>query len=39
MQMDAAVHAGTLRGQPYLSDLAWERGHRHGHTRLTAWWE
>ena len=32
MQMDAAVHAGTLlRGQPYLCDLAWERGHRHGH--------
>ena len=24
--------AGTLlRGQPYLSELAWERGHRHGH--------
>ena len=20
-----------LRGQPYLSELAWERGHRHGH--------
>ena len=31
-QLDAAVHAGTLlRGQPYLSELAWERGHRHGH--------
>ena len=24
--------AGTLlRGQPYLSELAWQRGHRHGH--------
>ena len=32
MQTDAAVQAGTLlRGQPYLSELAWERGHRHGH--------
>ena len=20
-----------LRGQPYLSELAWQRGHRHGH--------
>ena len=28
----AAVDAGTLlRGQPYLSELAWQRGHRHGH--------
>ena len=27
-----AVKAGTLlRGQPYLSELAWERGHLHGH--------
>ena len=27
-----AVRAGTLlRGQPYLSELAWVRGHRHGH--------
>ena len=32
MQTDAAAQAGTLlRGQPYLSELAWERGHRHGH--------
>ena len=32
MQTDAAVQAGTLlRGQPYLSELAWERAHRHGH--------
>ena len=31
-QKDAAVKAGTLlRGQPYLSELAWERGHRYGH--------
>ena len=31
-QTDAAAQAGTLlRGQPYLSELAWERGHRHGH--------
>ena len=31
-QTDAAVQAGTLlRGQPYLSELAWERGHSHGH--------
>ena len=31
-QTDAAAEAGTLlRGQPYLSELAWERGHRHGH--------
>ena len=30
--MDAAVQAGVLlRGQPYISELAWERGHRHGH--------
>ena len=29
---DAAAIAGTLlRGQPYLCDLAWERGHRFGH--------
>ena len=28
----AALQAGTLlRGQPYLSELAWERGFRHGH--------
>ena len=28
---DSAVQAGTLlRGQPYLSELAWERGFRHG---------
>jgi D-inositol-3-phosphate glycosyltransferase len=27
-----AVQAGTLlRGQPYLAELAWARGHRHGH--------
>ena len=27
-----AAQAGTLlRGQPYLSELAWERGHLHGH--------
>ena len=32
MQTDEAAQAGTLlRGQPYLSELAWERGHRHGH--------
>ena len=32
IQTDAAAQAGTLlRGQPYLSELAWERGHRHGH--------
>ena len=32
LQKDAAAQAGTLlRGQPYLSELAWERGHRHGH--------
>ena len=32
LQMDAAVQAGVLlRGQPYISELAWERGHRHGH--------
>ena len=31
-QSDAAPQSGTLlRGQPYLSELAWERGHRHGH--------
>ena len=31
-ETDAAVQAGTLlRGQPYLSELAWERGMRHGH--------
>ena len=31
-QSDSACLAGTLlRGQPYLSELAWERGHRHGH--------
>ena len=31
-QMDVAAQAGTLlRGQPYLSELAWERGCRHGH--------
>lgn len=31
-QSDAAVQAGTLlRGQPYLAQLAWERGHRHSH--------
>ena len=30
-QTDSALEAGTLlRGQPYLSELAWERGHRHG---------
>lgn len=28
----AAVAAGTLlRGQPYLAELAWARGHQHGH--------
>ena len=38
-QTAVAAEAGTLlRGQPYLSELAWERGHRHGH-RPTAWWE
>ena len=32
MQTDAAAKAGTLlRGQPYLSELAWERGNRHPH--------
>ena len=36
-QTDTAVKAGTLRGQPYLSELAWARGHRYP-TRLTAWW-
>ena len=31
-QTNAAAQAGTLlRGQPYLSDLAWQRGHCHGH--------
>ncbi len=31
-QTNAAAQAGTLlRGQPYISELAWERGHRHGH--------
>ena len=31
-QSYAAAQAGTLlRGQPYLSELAWERAHRHGH--------
>ena len=31
-QTNAAVTAGTLlRGQPYLSELAWERGHCHDH--------
>ena len=31
-QTNAAPSAGTLlRGQPYLSELAWERGHCHGH--------
>ena len=31
-QTDAAAKAGTLlRGQPYLSELAWERGHRYSH--------
>ena len=31
-QHAAAVQVGILlRGQPYLSQLAWERGHRHGH--------
>ena len=29
---DSAAQAGTLlRGQPYLSELAWERGYRHDH--------
>ena len=29
---DVALQAGTLlRGQPYLSELAWERSHNHGH--------
>ena len=38
MQTDAAAQAGTLlRGQPYLSELAWERGHRQA-IRPTAWW-
>ena len=32
LQTDAAAQAGTLlRGQPYLSELAWERAHCHGH--------
>ena len=31
-QTAKAVQAGNLlRGQPYLSELAWERGHRHSH--------
>ena len=31
-QSDSAAQAGTLlRGQPYLSDLAWQRGHHHPH--------
>ena len=30
--VDPAVEAGTLlRGQPYLSELSWERAHRHSH--------
>ena len=30
---DAAVRSGTLlRGQPYLSELSWHRGYRHGHS-------
>ena len=29
---DALVKAGTLlRGQPYISELSWERGYRHSH--------
>ena len=32
LHSDSAVDAGTLlRGQPYLSELAWERAHRHSH--------
>ena len=32
LQTESAAQAGTLlRGQPYLSELAWERGRRHGH--------
>ena len=32
MQTDSAVKSGTLlRGQPYLSELAWERATRFGH--------
>ena len=32
LQTSSALNAGTLlRGQPYLSELAWERAHRHGH--------
>ena len=35
-QSDAPACAGTLlRGQPYLSELAWERAHFHA-TRPTA---
>ena len=31
-QTDAAAQSGTLlRGQPYLSGLAWDRGYRHDH--------
>ena len=37
-QTNAAVEAGTLlRGQPYLSELAWERGIAMA-IRPTAWW-
>ena len=39
MQTDAAVQAGTLlRGQPYLSELAWERGHRRWPSGLQLGW-
>ena len=32
LHQDAAAHSITLlRAQPYLSESAWERGHRHGH--------
>lgn len=32
LQQEAAAQAGTLlRAQPYLSELAWERGHCNGH--------
>ena len=31
-QTNSALQAGTFfRGQPYLSDLSWERAYRHSH--------